>query len=85
MPKRSLSVSYICFYLLFSDDTWRIAAGFIMAVFLGPLISQGRNLSPGGEAVVWLMIMAIGWSVSGWPARKITAALQRAVKRAGKQ
>lgn len=85
MPKRSLSVSYIFFYLLFSDDTWRIAAGFIMALFLGPMVSQGRSLSPGGEAMVWLMITAIGWSVSGWPARKITAALQRAVKRAGKQ
>jgi hypothetical protein len=56
-----------------------------MAVFLGPMVSQGRSLSPGGEAALWLMIMAIGWSVSGWPARKITAALQRAVKRAGKQ
>jgi hypothetical protein len=28
--------------------------------------------------------MAIGWSVSGWPARKITGALQRTIKRAGK-
>lgn len=84
MQKRPFSVSYIFFYLLFSDDTWRIATGFICAVSLGPLVTQGRNLSRGGEAVVWLMIMAIGWSVSAWPAKKITAALQRAVKRASK-
>lgn len=84
MQKRPFSVSYIFFYLLFSDDTWRIAAGFLCAVFLGPLVTQGRNLSRGGEAVVWLMIMAIGWSVSAWPAKKITSALQRAVKRASK-
>lgn len=84
MQKRSLSVSYVFFYLLLSDDTWRIAAGFLMAIFIGPMVSQGRNLSSGGEAVVWLMIMAIGWSVSGWPARKITGALQRTIKRAAK-
>ena len=81
MPKRPLTVSYLFFFLLLSDDTWRIAAGFVCAVFLGPMVTQGRNLSQGGEAVVWMMIMAIGWSVTGWPAKKITAALQRGVKR----
>ena len=84
MQKRSLTVSYILFYLLLSDDTWRMAAGFVCAFFLGPLVTQGRDLSQGGEAMVWLMIMAIGWSVTAWPAKKITGALQRAVKRASK-
>jgi len=84
MQKRSLSAAYIFFFLLFSDDAWRILAGFIMAVLIGPLITQGRNLSRGGEVMVWLMIMAIGWSVSAWPAKKITAALQKVVKRAAK-
>ena len=84
MQKRRFSASYLFFYLLFSADTWRIAAGFVMALFLGPLVVQGRNLSQTGEAVVWLMIMAIGWSVTAWPARKITEALQRAIKRAAK-
>ena len=85
MHKRPFSISYIIFYLLFSDDIWRIAAGFVCALLLGPLVTQGRNLSQGGEAMVWLMIMAIGWSVTAWPAKKITAALQRALKRASKQ
>jgi hypothetical protein len=82
MQKRPLTASYIFFYLLFSDDTWRILAGFLMAVFLGPLVTRGRDLSQGGEVMVWLMIMAIGWSVSAWPAKKITGALQKAVKKA---
>jgi hypothetical protein len=82
MRKRPLTVSYLFFFLLLSDDTWRIAAGFVCAFFLGPMVTQGRNLSHGGEAVVWMMILAIGWSVTGWPAKKITAALQRLVKRA---
>ncbi|BBO72884.1 hypothetical protein DSCW_03010 [Desulfosarcina widdelii] len=84
MQKRPLTASYIFFYLLFSDDTWRILAGFLMAVFLGPLVTRGRDLSQGGEVMVWLMIMAIGWSVSAWPAKKITGALQKAVKKASK-
>jgi len=84
MRKSTLTISYIFFYLLFSEDTWRIAAGFVCAVFLGPLLTQGRNLSQAGDVMVWLMILAIGWSVTAWPAKKITAALQRAVKRISK-
>ena len=84
MQKRPFSVSYLFFYLLLSADTWRIAAGFFCAVFLGPLVTRGRSLSQGGEVMVWLMILAIGWSVTAWPAKKITTALQRAVKRASK-
>ncbi|WP_372683329.1 hypothetical protein [Desulfosarcina sp.] len=84
MRKPTLSLSYIFFYLLFSQDTWRIVAGFVCAVFLGPVLTQGRNLSQGGEVMVWLMILAIGWSVTAWPAKKITAALRRAVERAAK-
>ena len=84
MQKRRLNVAYVFFFLLFSDDTWRIAAGFVCAIYLGPLITQGRNLSQGGEVMVWLMILAIGWSVTAWPAKKITAALKRTVKRTSK-
>jgi len=79
MQKRPLSLSYLFFYLLFSEDTWRIGAGFACAVLLGPLVTHGRALSRGAEVIVWLMIMAIGWSITAWPARKISAALRRAV------
>jgi hypothetical protein len=82
VQKRRLTASYFVFYLLFSDDFWRIGAGFILALILGPLVTQGRSLSRVGEVMVWLMIMAIGWSVTAWPAKTITASLRRAVKRA---
>ena len=59
--------------------------GFVAAVVSGPMVTQGRNLNRGGEIMVWLMIMSIGWSVAAWPARKITGVLQRAVKRAAKE
>ena len=84
MSKRQLTFSYLFFYLLFSADTWRIFFGFIFAVVLGPMVTQGRNLSRGGEVMVWLMIMAIGWSVTAWPAKKIAGVLQQAVKRAAR-
>jgi hypothetical protein len=84
MQKRPITISYLFFYLLFSEDTWRIAAGCVCALFLGPLLTQGRNLSQGGEVMVWLMILAIGWSLTAWPAKKITAALRRAVRRTSK-
>ncbi len=84
MKKRPLTVSYIFFYLLLSEDTWRIAAGFVCAVFFGPLVTRDRDLSQSGEVMVWLMIMAVGWSVTAWPAKKITNALRRAVKRVSK-
>jgi hypothetical protein len=82
MANRPLSLSYLFFYLLLSPDTWRILFGFIGAVVLGPMLTESRNLGQGGETMVWLMIMAIGWSVTGWPAKKITGALQRTIKRA---
>jgi hypothetical protein len=84
MSKRPVTASYLFFYLLFSDDTWRLAAGFVAAVFLGPLATRGRDMSQAAEVMVWLMIMAIGWSVTAWPARKITAALKRALGRVAK-
>lgn len=84
MSKRRLTPSYLFFYLLLADDTWRIAAGFVMAVWLGPLLTRGRHLNPTAEVLVWLMIMAIGWSLAGWPARKITGLLKRAVKQASR-
>ena len=84
MEPRRLTVSYIFFYLLLAPDTWRLAAGVVMAVCLGPLLVEGRGLNPAGETMVWLMILAVGWSVTGWPARKWTGALQRAVRRAAR-
>lgn len=81
MQKRRLSVAYVFFYLLFSDDTWRILGGFILAVLLGPPIVRGRGLSPTAEVMVWVMVMAIGWSLTAWPARKITAVLKQALQK----
>lgn len=84
MPKRKLSITYILFYLILSEDTWRIATGFIFAAIFGPKIADTADISIAGEVMLWLMLLAIGWGVAGWPARKITEKLRKAVKRAGK-
>ena len=82
--KHPLTFSYVVFYLLLSEDTWRIAAGFVCAVLLGPLATQGRGLQRPAEIMVWIMILALGWSITAWPARKITSALKRAIQKAGR-
>jgi hypothetical protein len=84
MQKHRHTISYYLFYLLFSEDTWRIAAGLVLAVLLGPPVTRGRNLGQAGEVMVWLMILAIGWSVTAWPAKKITTALKRALQQIAK-
>ncbi len=85
MPKRQLSFTYILFYLILSEDTWRIAAGFIFAAIIGPKIAGASDVSVAGEVMLWLMLLAIGWGIAGWPARKITGMLKKAVKKAGKK
>lgn len=78
MTKRKLSLLYIFFYLLFSVDTWRVIIGIGLAVFLAPQIVPD-DLSLSGEIVVWLMITAIGWWVSYYPARMIAGFLKQIV------
>ncbi|MDL2274929.1 hypothetical protein LJC22_02240 [Desulfosarcina sp. OttesenSCG-928-G10] len=85
MKKRPLTPSYLFFYVLLSEDTWRILAGFILAVCAGPGLAKGQNLAPAAEAMVWVMLLAIGWAISAWPARKISAALQRAIRSAARK
>ena len=84
MQKRPLTVSYLFFLSAFIRRHLANCRRFCLRRFPRPHGDPGAQLGHGGEAMVWLMLLAIGWSVTGWPAKKITAALQRAVKRASK-
>lgn len=83
MNDKKNSVTYYFFYLLFSEDTWRVMAGFIFAVFTGPKIAMQRQLGTGGEIMLWLMLLVIGWWLAAWPAKKIAGGLRAAIKRTG--
>jgi hypothetical protein len=79
--KRPLTPTYIFFYMLFSEDTWRIAFGLASSFFMVPRLILGRNLSIWGEAMVYLMVTAIGWWIFAYPAKKITGYLKQWVHR----
>ena len=60
------------FYLIFSEDAWRIGFGIVFAYVLAPSIMATRELQLGGTILVYLMLISIGWWLFGFPARKIT-------------
>ena len=75
MVKRQKSASYFFFYILFLPDTWRILVGLLAAVFLAPAVATPQ-IDTFGRTVLYLMITAIGYAVSGAPARGISRAMK---------
>lgn len=78
LQKRKLTPAYIFFYILFSPDTWKILMGIIVAYFLAPVITS-PDTGDGGKAMLYVMIAAIGYSVSGIPANRITAYFKKII------
>ena len=78
MPKRSLTLSYILFYILFLPDSWQILAGVIAAYFLAP-----RAITPEtglfGRIMLYIMIATIGYAASRLPARGITRCIKKLI------
>lgn len=72
---------YVFFYLLFSPDTWRILIGLVAAIFLGPKAVAMGNYTPAGQAVIWLMILALGYVLSAPVGRLISKHLTAIIKR----
>ena len=70
--------AYVIFYLLFSDDTWRIAMGVVLAILLTPHLAP-PDFSTAGRAMLHIMLACIGWAVTAAPARWITAGLKKAI------
>jgi len=74
LSKRQLTVRYILFYILFLPDSWQILAGLIAAWFLAPLVEL-PEAGFGGRAVLFIMLVAIGYAAFRMPARWITRSL----------
>jgi hypothetical protein len=70
---------YLLFYFLFSPDTWRILAGTVLAVILTPRLLPVDRTGM-GRYVLFIMIVVVGWAVTGAPARWVTQRLQSLVK-----
>ena len=75
---RKRSAGFYIFYLLFSPDFWRLAIGVGAAVWVGPQIFR-PDMTAVVRGMLYIMLTAIGWSVSAVPARWICEKLKRLV------
>ena len=78
--RRPLTPAYVIFYILFWPDTWRILTGVLMALLVTPYILPA-DLGLGGRVMLYVMVAAIGWALSGKPAGWITTTLKRLILR----
>ena len=76
--KRPLTPAYVVFYILFWPDTWRILVGLLTAMLFTPHILP-EDMGTAGRAMLYVMVAAIGWSLSNKPARWITAQLKKMI------
>ncbi|MBW1758865.1 MAG: hypothetical protein JRG68_00020 [Deltaproteobacteria bacterium] len=84
MQKRPITPAYVIFYILFSPDTWRILIGIILAGFLVSPLTRSQEIGPAGQVMVWVMLLAIGWSISAFPGKKIADFLKRIILKGSK-
>ena len=78
--KRPLTPAYILFYILFWPDTWRLLAGLLLALLFTPLILP-EDLGTAGHAMLYVMVAAMGWAMSGRPAVWLTGRLKTLILR----
>ncbi len=74
--KRPLTPAYIIFYILFWPDTWRMLTGLLLSLLFTPHILPADMGMP-GRAMLYVMVAAIGWALSGRPAGWITGRLKK--------
>jgi hypothetical protein len=67
---------YTIFFLLFSNDVWRIAMGLVLSVLATPYLAP-PELATTGRAMLYVMVAAIGWTITAAPARWITGTLKQ--------
>jgi len=70
-----MTPAYLFFYLLLSDDTWRLVIGVSLAVILGPYLLP-LDQTGMGIYVMFITTVVIGWAVSKVPSRWIVRQLK---------
>ena len=79
MPKRNLTPAYLFFYLLFTPETWRVLLALLFSLVSATFVIQVRPLGTGGQIVLGLMLMGIGWTLMERPGRWIAAFLRKRI------
>ena len=78
MSKRTLTPTYILFYILFWPDTWRILIGLIAGGLLAPKL-MGSDSPPMQTGMIFIMIAAIGYAASAKLGKLISLKLRKLV------
>ena len=73
--KQRLTPAYLLSYILFSEDTWRVAIGFVSAVILAPYLLPFDHTGI-GRYVMFITVVVIGWAVSKVPSQWIVRQLK---------
>ena len=76
MTDRPRTPTYYVFFILFHPDAWRILFGFVFSMLLTPQVAPPDLATP-GRLMLYMMLAAIGWAISGIPARWITRTLKK--------
>ncbi len=76
MTKRPVTASYVFFYILFSQDTWRLCVAILFSVLVAPY-TYAPDTDIFGRAVLHLMVAGIGFAAGGLPARLIVRMLKK--------
>lgn len=78
MAKRPVTASYIFFYILFSQDTWRILIAIVFSLMIAP-----QTFTPDtgifGRLILYIMLAGIGFAAAGLPARLITRTFKKLI------
>lgn len=78
MAKRPVTASYIFFYILFSQDTWRILIAIVFSLMIAPQTFAPDTGIP-GRLILYIMLAGIGFAAAGLPARLITRMFKKLI------
>lgn len=73
--KKRLTPSYLFFYILLNEDTWRCLIGIVLAVVLAPYLQRFDHTGI-GRYIMFITVVVIGWAVSKSPSRWIVERLR---------
>lgn len=76
MTKRPVTASYIFFYVLFSQDTYRIGFAILFSVLVTPY-AYTPDTDIFGRAVLHAMVAGIGFAAGGLLGRLIVRILKK--------
>ena len=73
--KKRMTPSYLFFHIFFSEDTWRVGIGILLAVFTAPILRPYDHTGI-GRYVMFITVVVLGWALSKVPSQWIVRQLK---------